>query len=37
MEVLQISQIEHGHVQVLCMIISRLIGLISQLGLGLVD
>jgi len=36
-EVLQASQIKHGYVQILCMIISRLVGLISRLGLGLVD
>jgi len=36
-EVLKVSQIKHGHVKTLCMIISQLIGLISRLGLRLVD
>jgi len=37
MEVLQVSEIKHGHAQALCILISRLIGVISQLGSGLVD
>ena len=36
-ETLQDSQIKHEHVQIVCMIISRLIGLFSRLGIGLVD
>jgi len=36
-EVLLILEIRHEHVQALCMIISRLIGLISRLGYGLIN
>jgi len=36
-EVLQVSKIKHGYVHALCMLISQLIGIISQLGSRLVN